>query len=138
MTAPGYKKKSGIGKVALWAAVAFVLLTLAGIFFGELPQEGATVSDAAAPIEIGQAVETEKVYQALFATDYAKAWPWPEYETGKLYCTDEKFGGVNRPLVLIELGETTYGLIGAAFGVGGVSGQPRGDGSGPMGSLFGR
>lgn len=62
--------------------------------------------------------ENQEVWLDISESQYENAWPFPEYSTAKLSCQVETFGGVDRPLVLVQLGSTTYGLNGAAMGVG--------------------
>ena len=53
----------------------------------------------------------------LHSSDYGSRWPFPEFDTAKIDCKIRRAG--NRPLVIIQLGSTWYGLNGAAMGVGG-------------------
>lgn len=62
--------------------------------------------------------ENQEIWFDISESQYENAWPFPEYSTAKLSCQVETFGGVDRPLVLVQLGSTTYGLNGAAMGVG--------------------
>lgn len=51
--------------------------------------------------------------------NYGRQWPYPKYSSALLDCKVKSFGGTRRPLVIIKLGATWYGLNGAAMGVGG-------------------
>ncbi|MBF0269447.1 MAG: hypothetical protein HQL44_12735 [Alphaproteobacteria bacterium] len=51
--------------------------------------------------------------------EYGDEWPFVNFDNGRLSCKKKSFGGTVRPLVLIELGGTVYGLNGVAMGVGG-------------------
>ena len=53
------------------------------------------------------------------SAQYGGEWPFGEYRVGTVRCETRSFGGVNRPVVTVELGGRTYGLNGAATGVGG-------------------
>ena len=53
------------------------------------------------------------------SSEYGADWPFPAFPEAQLRCETKSFGGVERPLVTIQLGEKIYGLNGAAMGVGG-------------------
>lgn len=57
------------------------------------------------------------------AHDYGDEWPFEGYSSGIVTCRTQQFGSddgyhQDRPVVTIRLGQTTYGLNGAAIGVG--------------------
>jgi len=54
----------------------------------------------------------------LRAADYGDQWPYPGFENARLDCKVLP-GKIRRPLVIIELAGTWFGLNGAAMGVGG-------------------
>ena len=53
------------------------------------------------------------------ASEYGAAWPYPGFTEATIDCHSRHFGGVVRPVVTVDLGGITYGLNGAALGVGG-------------------
>ncbi|RXF67205.1 SHOCT domain-containing protein [Hansschlegelia zhihuaiae] len=50
--------------------------------------------------------------------DYGSAWPYPSYDKATVRCEVKKFGSTDRPVATVELGGITYGLNGAARGIG--------------------
>lgn len=50
---------------------------------------------------------------------YGDEWPFPGFDKAIIRCERRAFGSVQRPLVTVDLGGRTYGLNGAAHGVGG-------------------
>lgn len=53
------------------------------------------------------------------AEQYGGEWPFERFTTAMVACRMERVGGEDRPLVTVSLGNTTYGLNGAAMGAGG-------------------
>lgn len=56
--------------------------------------------------------------QEVKSTEY-DTWMFNPNETVTIKCDFEQFGGVERPLHLLQVGDTWYGINGAAVGVGG-------------------
>ena len=56
--------------------------------------------------------------KSVTASQYGSEWPFEIYTEGTIKCRIGDFGGIKRPLVTIELGQSEYGLNGAAIGVG--------------------
>ena len=50
---------------------------------------------------------------------YGEDWPFPGHSDARLSCKKVSYSGITRPLVIINLGGSWYGLNGAAMGVGG-------------------
>ena len=58
--------------------------------------------------------------KAYSASDYEKNWPFPEQSQAIVNCKLKSFKGVKRPIVSVSLNGKSYGLNGAAHGVGGM------------------
>lgn len=113
MISPGYTNADFYNR-NLVAAVGFALVMLTGCtpYTPNPEARNGEAAEAAAP------APKKLPRGTVLAADYPDAWPWPDFASGRLSCRNGSFGGVRRPLVLIELGNTKYGLNGAAIGVG--------------------
>lgn len=61
----------------------------------------------------------ESISIEIIKSDYGSSWPFTSHATAILSCEIRGFDGVDRPLITVRLGQVTYGLNGAAMGVGG-------------------
>lgn len=57
--------------------------------------------------------------ETITVSEYGNQWPYTSYTSGVISCSNKTFGGTSRPIAIIKLGTTSYGLNGAAKGVGG-------------------
>lgn len=56
--------------------------------------------------------------QEVKSSEY-DTWMFGSHDTVTIKCDFKEFGGVERPLHLLQVGDTWYGMNGAAMGVGG-------------------
>lgn len=89
----------------------------------QLPR-GFLIAKADAQFTVVEPPKPEHGQFRVVARDYGDDWPFESYSSGIVTCRMQQFGSddgyhLDRPVVTIRLGQATYGLNGAAIGVGG-------------------